>query len=151
MEIHTRLAIEGFSPALELAAIEAGDAGAVASMIGRCRERRADGTGVVGLSLDHHPRLTGQSLEDIALAAATRFDLLAVRIVHRCGLIRPGAPIVLAAAAAAHRRAAIDAVDYLMDRLKTEAMFWKREDAVDGSRWIEPTDADRVAAARWRA
>lgn len=149
MEIHTRLAVEGFSPSSELAAMEVGDAGAVASMIGRCRDRRADGTAVLGMLLDHHPRLTAQSLEQIAGDAATRFDLLAVRVLHRSGLIRPGAAIVFAAAAATHRRAAIEAVDYMMDRLKTEALFWKREDAVDGSRWIEPTDADRAAAARW--
>jgi molybdopterin synthase catalytic subunit len=72
-----------------------------------------------------------------------------VRVLHRCGAIAPGEPIVFVAAAAAHRRAAFDAVDYLMDRLKTEAVFWKREDAVDGSRWIEPMDCDRADQARW--
>jgi molybdopterin synthase catalytic subunit len=78
-----------------------------------------------------------------------RFDVTAVKIVHRHGEVRPGEAIVFVAAASVHRRAAFEAADYMMDRLKTEAVFWKREDAVDGSRWIEPTDADRFERARW--
>lgn len=147
--IVARLADEPFDPAVEIEAMALGDAGAVASVIGRARGRRVDGVTVTGLFLDHHPRLTHLSLETIAEDAAARFGLIAVRVVHRCGLVLPGEAIVLAAAAATHRRAAIEAVDYLMDRLKTEAVFWKREDAVDGSRWIEPSEADRAAAARW--
>jgi molybdopterin synthase catalytic subunit len=87
-------------------------------------------------------------LDEIA-ASAERFGVEAVRIVHRCGEIAPGEAIVFVAAAAAHRRAAFDAVDYLIDRLKTDALFWKREDGVDASSWIEPTDADRADRARW--
>ncbi len=149
MNIHARLATGPIDPRDELAAIEASGAGAVASMIGRTREARADGAAIHGLFLDHHPRLTPQSLDAVAQDAAARFGLIAVRVVHRCGMIAPGEAIVFVAAAAAHRRTALDAVDYLMDRLKTEAVFWKREDAVDGSRWIEPTDADRADRARW--
>lgn len=149
LDIHARLATDPFDPRDELSAIEAAGAGALASMIGRTREARADGAAIHGLFLDHHPRLTPKSLDQIARAAAARFDLVAIRIVHRCGQIAPGEAIVFVAAAAAHRRAAIDAVDYLMDRLKTDAFFWKREDAVDGSRWIEPSEADRADRARW--
>ena len=75
--------------------------------------------------------------------------MAAVRVVHRCGAIAPGEAIVFVAAAAVHRRAAFEAVDYLMDRLKTDALFWKREDGVDGPRWIEPTGGDRADRARW--
>ena len=71
-----------------------------------------------------------------------------VAIVHRCGAMAPGEAIVFVAAAARHRRAAFDAVDYLMDRLKTEAPFWKREERGDGARWIEPPDSDRADRAR---
>ena len=150
MRIDTRLADEPFKPEEELAAFSAGDAGAVASFTGLCRAETKEGVSVARLFLDHHPRLTAPGLRDIA-AAAGRFGVSAVRVVHRCGEIAPGEAIVFVAAAAAHRRAAFEAVDYLMDRLKTDALFWKREDGVDGPRWIEPTEADRTDRARWSA
>lgn len=149
MSIDARLAHAAFDPAAELAAFGARGAGAVASFTGLARATSRTGSEVTKLFLDHHPRLTQRSLDEAARAAAARFGLLAVRVIHRCGAIAPGEAIVFVAAAAAHRRAAIEAVDYLMDRLKTEAVFWKREDAVDGSRWIEPTEADRADRARW--
>jgi molybdopterin synthase catalytic subunit len=78
-----------------------------------------------------------------------RFGASALTVVHRCGEIEPGEAIVFIAVAALHRRAAFEAAEYAMDRLKTDAVFWKREDAVDGSRWIEPTIADHVDRGRW--
>jgi molybdopterin synthase catalytic subunit len=72
-----------------------------------------------------------------------------VRVVHRSGAIAAGEPIVFAGAASLHRRAAFDAADYLMDRLKTEAVFWKREVGQEGSTWIEPTEADHADRERW--
>lgn len=149
MSIDARLVHAVFDPATELAGFSAEGAGAVASFTGLARGTTRGGSEVTSLFLDHHPVMTQRSLKEAAEAAAQRFDLLAVRIVHRCGAIAPNEAIVFVAAAAAHRRAAIEAVDYLMDRLKTEAVFWKREDAVDGSRWIEPTEADRADRARW--
>lgn len=119
------------------------------SFVGLARARSADGAPVSRLFLDHHPRLTQRSLEEIGQTAAKRFDVAAIRIVHRCGEVGAGEPIVFVAAAAVHRRPAFEAADYLMDRLKTDAVFWKREDGVDGSRWIEPTAADREDRARW--
>lgn len=145
------LLAESFDPAAALAGFtaRAQGAGAVASFTGIARPHTAGGEAIQRLFLDHHPRLTLASLEEIAAAAASRFDLIGAQVLHRCGLIRPGEPIVFVAAAAAHRRPAFDAVDYVMDRLKTEAVLWKREDGVDGPRWIEPTQADRAAHARW--
>ena len=99
--------------------------------------------------LEHHDTLTRQSLEEIAVACAQKFDVNQVRVVHRCGEILAGEPIVFAGAAALHRRAAFDAADYLMDRLKTEAVFWKREVGDGGSSWVEPTDADFADRDRW--
>lgn len=147
-----RLAEAPFLPEQELAAFVAslgGDDGAVASFVGLARPRSAAGAPVERLFLDHHPRLTPRSLEDIARDARARFDVSAVRVVHRCGEVAPRAPIVFVAAASRHRRAAFDAADYLMDRLKTDAFFWKREDGPAGAAWIEPTAADRDALARW--
>lgn len=151
--MEARLAPEPFVPAAELAAFEAALAGsgAVVSFTGVARPTAKDGRAVTNLFLDHHPRLTAQSLRRIAADAAARFGLEAIRIVHRCGDVAPGEPIVFVAAASAHRRAAFEAADYAMDRLKSEAVFWKREDRADGSDWIEPTEADARDLARWSA
>ena len=151
MRGRTCLAGSPFDPAEELSSFLQAltDAGAVVSFVGVARPQSGGGTAVERMFLDHHPRLTQQSLDEVADAASARFDVGAVRVVHRFGEILPGEPIVFVAAASRHRRAAFEAADYMMDRLKTDAVFWKREDAVDGSRWIEPTEADRADRARW--
>lgn len=140
-----------FDPEAELAAFRKRQtgAGALVSFVGIARGEAKGGGAVLNLHLEDHPRLTPGSLERIAADARARFDVEDVLVVHRCGDIAPGEPIVLAAAAARHRRAAFEAADYLMDRLKSEAMFWKREDRGDGSEWIEPTAADARDLARW--
>lgn len=149
--VATRLAAAPFAPERELADFltAAAGAGGIVSFVGVARGESKNGAPVAALVLDHYPGMTERSLADIADDAAARFDVTAIAVVHRAGEIAPGEPIVFAAAAARHRRAAFYAADYLMDRLKTEAVFWKRERGVDGARWIEPTDADRAAAARW--
>jgi molybdopterin synthase catalytic subunit len=146
-----RLADEPFAAERELAEFNAGLAGegAVVSFLGIARPRTADGEKVERLVLDHHPRLTLRSLEEIAAAASERFGLASLRIVHRRGMVAPGETIVFVAAAAAHRRPAFEAADYMMDRLKTDAVFWKREDRPDGSHWIEPREEDYSARERW--
>jgi len=151
MSVQACLEHEAIDPAAELQRlVEAarGD-GAVVSFVGIARPQSKAGEQVRGLVLEHHPTLTRNSLEDIAVAAAERFDVTQVRVVHRCGTVRPGEPIVFAGAASAHRRAAFEAADYLMDRLKTEAIFWKREIGESGSAWIEPTGADYADRDRW--
>lgn len=152
MAAQVRLAYAPFVPAEELAGFEASlaGAGAVVSFTGLARPSDRNGRPVSNLFLDHHPRLTLRSMETIAADAAARFGLDAIRIVHRCGDIAPGEAIVFVAAASAHRRAAFEAADCAMDRLKSEAVFWKREDRADGSNWIEPTDGDARDLARWR-
>ncbi|WP_129791664.1 molybdenum cofactor biosynthesis protein MoaE [Sphingosinicella sp. CPCC 101087] len=151
MKVQVRLAAEPFAPDLELADFVGclATEGAVVSFVGLVRPHSKDGTPLTSLFLDHHPRLTERSLGEIGAAAATEFDVSAIRIVHRCGKMQPGDPIVFAAAAATHRRPAFEAADYLMDRLKTDALFWKREEDDTGSRWIEPTGADHADRARW--
>lgn len=123
--------------------------GAVVSFVGLARPRDRDGAPVARLHLDHYPGMTERSLAAIADNAAARFDVSDLVVVHRCGDVAPGDPIVFVAAASPHRRAAFLAADYLMDRLKTDAAFWKREDGVDGSRWIEPTGQDHADRKRW--
>jgi molybdopterin synthase catalytic subunit len=101
------------------------------------------------LALEHHPSLTEKVIADIGRNAALRFALTDIMIVHRFGAMVPGEAIVFVAAAAVHRRAAFDAVDYVMDRLKTEAPFWKREQRSDGPHWLEARDSDYADRRRW--
>lgn len=151
MSVVTRLAEEPFDAAVELSALTAGagDAGAIVSFVGLARPTSKSGQAIDSLVLEHHPTLTLKSLEAIASDAVERFQLYHARVVHRCGTISPGEPIVFAGAASRHRRAAFEAADYLMDRLKTEAVFWKREEGAEGSDWIEPTEADYADRRRW--
>jgi molybdopterin synthase catalytic subunit len=151
MAIEAILATKSVSAEAELGRFIAAnpDVGAVVSFCGIARGSDKAGDAVTSLHLDHYPGMTERSLEEIAGEGARRFDVSSVRVVHRCGTINPGEVIVFVAAASAHRRAAFLAADYLMDRLKSDAVFWKREEGVDGARWIEPTDADRADLARW--
>lgn len=151
MRCLTRLAAERFDPNAEYAEFQSGlvDEGAVVTFVGIARPQSTTGREVTGLFLDYHPRMTEESLREIAEDSARKFDVSAISVVHRCGDVSPGEAIVFVATAALHRRAAFEAAEYAMDRLKTEAVFWKREDAVDGSRWIEPTITDQVDRARW--
>ncbi|QNE31280.1 molybdopterin synthase catalytic subunit [Sphingomonas sp. NBWT7] len=129
--------------AAEMALAEQG--GAVATFTGLVR---AD-DGVRVLTLEHYPGATEAALEALARAATTRWSLAAVTIVHRVGPMVPGDRIVFVAAAAAHRGAALEACAYLIDRLKTDAPFWKRETVGEADRWVEPRATDADAAARW--
>ena len=152
MSANVRLEPHALVPQRELAELiaQAGGDGAVVSFVGLARSKASDGQPVETLVLEHHPVMTLKSLEGIAADALSRFGVSHVWVVHRCGSVLPAEPIVFAAAAAPHRRAAFEAADYLMDRLKTEAIFWKREDGWQGSRWIEPTEADRSDRERWQ-
>lgn len=122
--------------------------GALVSFSGRVRNHSRSGT-VSHLYLDWYPGMTEQSLADIARAAAERFDVEALLVAHRCGEVQAGEEIVLVAAASAHRRAAFEAADYLMDRLKSEAALWKREVGNGFDDWIEPTTKDSQDLKRW--
>ncbi|MFN2259275.1 MAG: molybdenum cofactor biosynthesis protein MoaE [Parasphingopyxis sp.] len=151
MTCTTRLAHEPFRPDVELADLIDGAiaVGAIVSFVGVSRPASHDGHTMESLLLDHCPGMTERSLSEIAADASDRFDIEHIRVVHRCGFIEPGEPIVFVAAAAVHRRAAFEAADYLMDRLKTDAVFWKREGRDSGSVWMEPSEQDRQDRARW--
>ena len=140
-----------FEPATELDELlrtASGD-GAVVSFVGLARSLGKTGLPVERLVLEYHSRLTLQSLQRIADEGSQRVAVTHVRVVHRFGAVAPGDPIVFVAAAAIHRREAFEAVDFLMDRLKTDAEFWKREDYSDGSTWIEATTSDHADRERW--
>lgn len=122
-----------------------GAGGAVVSFTGVVR----GDDGVTALYLDWYPGMSEKSLHAIAHAATQRFDITALTVLHRCGEVAAGEAIVFVAAASNHRRAAFDAVDYAMDRLKSEAALWKREISAAGSSWIEPRTADAEDLKRW--
>lgn len=149
----TRLATDGIAADRELAHFleQVDGQGAVVSFVGLARPAAKSGEAVETLFLDHYPGMTERSLRAIADEGMAKFDVASVSVVHRCGRVAPGETIVFVAAASLHRRDAFLAADYLMDRLKTEAVFWKREEGSDGTRWIEPTDRDHADAARWSA
>jgi molybdopterin synthase catalytic subunit len=151
MSIVARVDPQRLDPQHELGELidQASGAGAVVSFVGLARPESKRGERVDTLVLEHHPTLTQASLDEIAGAAAGRFEVEHVRVVHRCGEILPGEPIVFAGAASLHRRAAFEAADYLMDRLKTDAVFWKREIGEGRSQWIEPTETDHSDRKRW--
>lgn len=154
MGVSSRLTDQEIAPEAELARFIASasagpGAGAVVSFCGLARPISGGGAAVHELHLDHYPGMTERSLRTIAEDGARRFEVDQVSVVHRYGTIRPGEVIVFVATASLHRRAAFNAADYLMDRLKTEAVFWKRERGPDGARWIEPTEGDRADQARW--
>ena len=136
-----------FSREIELLRMEVGSAaGAIASFLGLVR-----GGQVTELELEHHPRMTQKSIERILAGAEQRWALLGVTIVHRIGKLRPGEDIVLVLVASEHRQDAFDACDYLMDYLKTEAVFWKREQQGGQTRWVKSTVEDHSRKARWSA
>lgn len=123
-----------------------GEAGGIASFIGRVRP----GGGVEALELSHYGPLTLPGMEALAAEVEARWQVSGLVIVHRSGVMLPGEPIVLVAAAAHHRREAIEAVDFAMDHLKGDSWFWKREKRAGQWRWIEPRDRDFSDLARWR-
>lgn len=139
---------QGFDPGPLLSGFCRGRAetGAVASFTGLAR---AEGGETKILELEAYPGFTEAQISAIAETAMTRFALHDLMIIHRIGQIAPGEPIVFVATAAAHRRAAFEACDYLMDYLKSRAPFWKKEHGPGGARWIEPRDQDHEDIARW--
>ncbi len=139
-----------FDLAAEVAALRAGDAGvgAVATFIGTVRDRN-DGSVVSDMELEHYPGMTERAIEAMIDEAHQRFDIRAARVVHRVGLLRPGDQIVLVVVSSAHRGQAFQACEFLMDYLKTQAPFWKKETTPDGARWVDARVADDAALARW--
>jgi len=147
MSADVRLLDAGFAPGAEIAAFTArhADAGGVVSFIGQVR----GGDDVEALELTHYAPLTLPGMGALAEAALARWDLAGLLVIHRVGEMAPGAAIVLVAAASRHRRAAFEAADYVMDHLKSDSWFWKRERRGGVWHWIEPRGADQADRARW--
>jgi molybdopterin synthase catalytic subunit len=149
-----RVAIQtaDFDLSAEVAALRAGDGGvgAVATFIGTVRDRNHGLPGEVSaMELEHYPGMTESAIELMIEQALARFDIRGARVIHRVGLLQPGEQIVLVAVSSAHRGQAFQACEFLMDYLKTQAPFWKKESTPEGARWVDARVADDAAAARW--
>jgi molybdopterin synthase catalytic subunit len=143
-----RVQQEDFDIGAEMAKLTAGrtDIGAIVTFTGTVRDQ--DGA-VEAMTLEHYPDMTERELAKIEAEAHARWPLQSSLIVHRYGELKPGDNIVLVVTASEHRDAAFDAAKFLMDYLKTNAPFWKRESGPEGSRWVEASEGDGLATARW--
>ena len=150
---------QDFDLGAEVAALRAGDAGvgAVAAFVGTVRDRNGrngdggggGGGGVQSMELEHYPGMTERAIEAMIDAAVERFGIQAARVVHRVGLLAPLDQIMMVAVTSAHRGSAFQACEFLMDYLKTQAPFWKKEQTSDGARWVDARVADDAALLRW--
>ena len=143
---------QDFDLSAEIAALRAGDArvGAVCSFVGTVRDHTAGTSGVISsMELEHYPGMTEKSIEAMIDVAQQRFDIYAARVIHRVGLLAPLDQIVMVAVTSAHRGQSFQACEFLMDYLKTQAPFWKKEQTPDGARWVDARVSDDAALARW--
>lgn len=149
MDVHIRVSHDDFDTAAEIARYQRPGIGAVTAFVGLVRDF-GDGDNVVALELEHYPGMTESALAAIIDDAGRRWPLDGVTVIHRVGRLELSERIVLVVTASAHRRAAFEGCEFVMDWLKTRAPFWKREWGADGqSRWVDAKDSDDSAAARW--
>jgi molybdopterin synthase catalytic subunit len=150
--IEVRVQAGDFDLGAEVARLRADDAriGAVVSFVGTVRDMN-DGAQVAAMELEHYPGMTERALEDIVGQARARWPLAGAIVIHRIGPLLPREQIVLVAVASAHRGDAFAACEFIIDYLKTDAPFWKKEDTPAGSRWVDARVSDDTAKAKWVA
>lgn len=148
--VSVRVQAPDFSVEAELAALRGQDTrvGAVCCFVGTVRDRNG-GDAVSTLTLEHYPGMTEKAIQAMVDAAFERFDIYGARVVHRVGPLQPLDQIVLVAVSSAHRGVSFQACEFLMDYLKTQAPFWKKEDTPQGARWVDARVSDDAALARW--
>lgn len=141
---------EDFDLNAEVLALRNQDArvGAVCAFVGTVRDRN-DGESVSTMELEHYPGMTEKAIEAMIDEAFRRFDIFGARVIHRVGLLHPLDQIVLVAVTSAHRGESFQACEFLMDYLKTQAPFWKKEQTPEGARWVDARVSDDAALARW--
>ena len=139
-----------FNVADEIAKLRAHDprVGAICSFVGTVRDRN-DNKAVISMELEHYPGMTEKSIEFMIDQAHRRFDFFSGRVIHRIGLLQAQDQIVLVAVTAAHRAESFKACEFLMDYLKTQAPFWKKEQTAEGARWVDARTSDNAALAKW--
>jgi molybdopterin synthase catalytic subunit len=145
-----RVQTQDFDAGLEISQLRSArkDTGAVVSFIGQVRDVN-EGDAVSQLTLEHYPGMTEKSLEAIVSQAKSRWDIFDALVIHRVGMLQPIDQIVLVAVSSAHRGEAFKACEFIMDYLKTEAPFWKKEVTISGERWVDAKLTDGDALTRW--
>lgn len=145
-----RIQHEDFDASAEIARLRAGDPriGAVASFVGVARDRN-DGAAVSALALEHYPGMTEKAIEAIVGQAKARWPVFDILVIHRIGELKPLDQIVLVVVTSSHRGDAFAACEFVMDYLKTEAPFWKKESTPSGERWVDARESDEAARSRW--
>lgn len=150
--MNTRVSIqtEDFDLSVEVARLRAGEkgVGAVCTFVGTVRDRN-DGQSVSTMELEHYPGMTEKAIEQMIDEAFRRFDIQGARVIHRVGLLQPLDQIVMVAVTSAHRGESFQACEFLMDYLKTQAPFWKKEQTPEGARWVDARVSDDAALAKW--
>ena len=141
---------EGFNLAQEVDALRKSDkrVGAICTFTGTVRDRN-DGLSVSSMELEHYPGMTEKAIEAMIDEAIARFDIFAARVIHRVGLLQPLDQVVMVAVTSAHRGESFRACEFLMDYLKTQAPFWKKEETPQGARWVDARVSDDAALAKW--
>ncbi len=141
---------EDFNLAVEVEKLKKDDkrVGAVCTFTGTVRDRN-DGLNVSSMELEHYPGMTEKAIEAMIDEAIKRFDIFGARIVHRVGLLQPLDQVVMVAVTSAHRGESFKACEFLMDYLKTQAPFWKKEQTPEGARWVDARVTDDAALAKW--
>ena len=150
MTARVSIQTQDFNLAAEVDALKKDDkrVGAVCTFMGTVKDRN-DGLNVSSMELEHYPGMTEKAIEAMIDEALKRFDIFGARIVHRVGLLQPLDQVVLVAVTSAHRGESFKACEFLMDYLKTQAPFWKKEQTPDGERWVDARVTDDAALARW--
>jgi molybdopterin synthase catalytic subunit len=123
--------------------------GAIAAFVGLVRDLN-NGDHVATMTLEHYPGMTERALQEIAQQAQARWPLQGIAIIHRVGALQPADQIVLVLTASAHRHAAFESAEFIMDFLKSKAPFWKKEETPDGARWVDARESDELALSRWQ-
>jgi molybdopterin synthase catalytic subunit len=150
MTARVSIQTQDFDVSAEIAALRAQDkrVGAVCSFIGTVRDRN-DGQSVSAMELEHYPGMTEKAIEAMIDEAFKRFDIYGARVIHRVGPLQPLDQIVLVVVTSAHRGESFQACEFLMDYLKTQAPFWKKERTPEGARWVDARVSDDAALAKW--
>lgn len=145
-----RIQTEDFDLSAEVASLRQSDPrlGAVCTFVGTVRDRN-DGQSVSTMELEHYPGMTEKAIEAMIDEAFRRFDIFGARVIHRVGLLQPLDQIVLVVVTSAHRGESFQACEFLMDYLKTQAPFWKKEQTPEGARWVDARVSDDAALAKW--
>ena len=150
MAVRVSIQTEDFNLAAEVDALKSNDKriGAVCTFTGTVRDRN-DGLSVSSMELEHYPGMTEKAIEAMIDEALQRFDIFGARVVHRIGLLQPLDQVVMVAVTSAHRGESFKACEFLMDYLKTQAPFWKKEQTATGARWVDARVTDDAALAKW--